>query len=99
MSKIETTLTIDEEHFPKLVMGVFKEHPMPLVPVLDEDGNEVIEDGEVVTTAKYTNIEWIKLVAMQYLMRECKEGLRRLAIEATSIDNSIVEDIITDNLG
>ena len=79
------TLTIPDNKVSDFRAGFLKEHPVPLIDVLDGEGNPTGEKEN-----QYTDLAWFKMVILRYIIGEYKEGKRRLAYEASAVDDNII---------
>ena len=95
------TLQIEDEDFPKLTDGVFYNNPVPLIPVLDSEGMETFdENDELITEPQYTDLEWLKVLAMNnYSVLYCRGIKKRDGdIGRQAIDTGLMQRIIASNL-
>jgi len=92
-------LQIEEETYDKFVAGILREHPIQRKPVLDEDGKPTFDENKkMITIPEYTNVQQLKLLAMNYLAREFRQGDKKIKLDADPIDEELIKNVIESNL-
>jgi len=97
----QTTLQIEDEDFASMIDGIFYGCPIPLIPVLDDEGNPTFDDNqEPIMELQYSDIDWINVLMMQNLSVLYCRGIKKRDgdIGRQAIDTGLMQRIIDSNL-
>jgi len=92
------TLSMPDADAEVFLAAIIREHPIKVVPVLDDDGNPTFDDEVPITEPECTPIQKVKQIAMAYLAKEARMGATKLRLDADPIDEDLIQNIINNNL-
>lgn len=76
------SLTIKDAKMADAKAGILREHPVPFIPDPESTDETPLPD-----IPQYTDKEWITKLAGDYLFREYREGKRKMAHDAATIND------------
>ena len=94
----EIILTVDDSIAPSLFAAFVREHPIRQIPVLDDDGNPVIDgDGKETTEPECTPAQQVKRYAVAQIAREVEAGAEKLRLDSNPLNKDLIETVINQN--